>query len=560
MKIYIRLTLITFILFGCTDLSEEMFSSIGSANFYQKHEHLLQSISTSYAYMETAFTYDTKNEELTADQILTPTRGIHGYNDGEYVRYITHNWTSLDNGVSAPWGRYFSVIGFANSTINDLESLNYEALGGSNEGKVLHISELRTLRAWAYLRLLDMYGGVPITDAITTDIPIRSSSHETFDFIEKELNESLVYLPTKNNNGELDKIYRISKASNRLLLMRLYFNSEKYISEKKYTDTKKLCDEIINGNYGDYDLDNSWNGPFKWDNSKSPEIIFAFPNEKGQSDMKGWWYSSYHHYKSHLTFGSSHGGTGWNGWGLAPSITAKGELLNYKLGMPFSKYHEKDVRKKHWKYLGNGEYEGMFLYGLQLTFDGQDTVTGTEEYAGLPLVLVDYCARISEGDYTSNSLLNGEENTGIRPIKIYPSYPDVNKEYQAEADIPVMRLAEVYFTIAECYLRDGDKNNAALYLNKVIKRNYDDIDWNNQSFDLKVNVNDLDDSGYRMLEEWGKEFITEHRRRTDLIRWNKYTTETWFNHDEPSDPTKRLFPIPHSAINGNPLLEQNPGY
>lgn len=545
--------------FSCTDLSEEMYSSIGSDNFYQKYEHILQAISSAYVYMGDAHTYDTKNEELTADQVLTPTRGIHGYNDGEYVRYVTHNWTYLDDGVSAPWGRYFSVIGFSNNALIDISQMDYAVFGKTEEEKRRNISELRTLRAWAYLRLLDMYGGVPIVTDIIGEQVERNTAEETFDFIEKELNESLPDLPTKESEGVEDQIYRITKASNRMILMRLYLNSFMYIGKQMFEETKDICLNIIEGEFGKYRLDEKWNGPFTWDNINSPEIIFAFPNEKGKRDMKGWWYAGYHHYNSHLTFGSSHGEAGFNGWGLAPSIRANGDMLDYKLGMPFSRYHEKDVRKKQWNYLGNGEWEGMFLFGIQLTFDGKDTVRGTEEYAGLPLEFVDYCARMSEGDTTSNSLLNGEENTGIRPVKIYPSFPDIDSDLQARSDIPALRLAEVYFSLAECYLRMDDKHKAAEYINIVISRNYKLEDWQSDE-SLHITAEKLDDEGFRMLEEWGKEFLMENRRRGDLIRWGKFSTERWFNHDSPSDESKNIFPIPQSAINGNPLLEQNPGY
>lgn len=342
--------------------------------------------------------------------------------------------------------------------------------------------------------------------------------------------------------------------------MRLYFNSEAYIGAPKYNEAKQIAEQIMNGEYGTYTLDEEWNGPFTWNNNLSPELIFAFPIEKGQRDEKGWWFGGFHHYQSHLTFGSSHGGTGWNGWRLAPSITAEGEPLHNKLGMPFARCHEKNVRKKPWRYLGNGEWEGMFLWGLQLSYDRADTVRGVEEYKGEPLVLVDYVARMSEGDTDSFSMLKGEENTGVRPVKITPPFPDVASQYQAQAAQPEIRLAEVYFTLAECNMRLGDKSAAANLINEVIVRNYEDADWNNAALILKVTAQDLDDDGYGMLEEWAKEFIMEGRRRIDLIRWNKYTTETWFDHEQLSQEFRRRMPIPEYAMNANPLLEQNPGY
>jgi hypothetical protein len=546
---------------GCTDLGEEMYDTVGAGNFLQKRENVLQVLSTSYAYAHSSTLISWFfPQELTADQILTPTRGIHGYNAGEYLRYNQHTWTELDRGATMAWNENYSLIGFTNTFIEDIGPLDYTSFGLTAADKAQHIAEARTLRAFAYWHLLDIYGGVPIVTRVTNEIPARNTAAEVFDFIVTELNESLPDLKTKSAEGNPETLYRMTKAANRFLLMRLYFNSEAYIGAPMYNETKGIAEQILNGDYGTYALDDTWNGPFNWNNNFSPELIFAFPIEKGQRDEKGWWFGGFHHYQSHLTFGSSHGGTGWNGWGLAPSITAEGEPLNYKIGMPFSRYHSRDLRKKSWNYLGNGEWEGMFLQGLQLTYDGADTVRGVEEYKGEPLVLVDYVARMSEGDTNSSSMLKGEENTGIRPVKITPPFPDVATQYQAQADQPEMRLAEVYYTLAESVFRLGDKNKAAQFLNAVIARNYEAADWNNPGLNLKITAQDLDDAGYHFLEEWAKEFIMEGRRRIDLIRWNKYTIETWFDHNQPSEPFRRLMPIPEYAINTNPLLEQNPGY
>ena len=32
-----------------------------------------------------------------------------------------------------------------------------------------------------------------------------------------------------------------------------------------------------------------------------------------------------------------------------------------------------------------------------------------------------------------------------------------------------------------------------------------------------------------LLDEWGREFLAEGRRRTDLIRFNKFTTGSWYS-------------------------------
>jgi hypothetical protein len=54
--------------------------------------------------------------------------------------------------------------------------------------------------------------------------------------------------------------------------------------------------------------------------------------------------------------------------------------------------------------------------------------------------------------------------------------------------------------------------------------------------------------------------ISVFRRRTDLIRWNMFVTESWWDH-KPSNSTHLCrFPVPQQAISGNNALQQNPGY
>ena len=49
----------------------------------------------------------------------------------------------------------------------------------------------------------------------------------------------------------------------------------------------------------------------------------------------------------------------------------------------------------------------------------------------------------------------------------------------------------------------------------------------------------------------------EGRRRTDLRRWNMYTTEKWWDH-QPSDASREVYPVPTNAIAGNNTLAADP--
>jgi hypothetical protein len=63
-----------------------------------------------------------------------------------------------------------------------------------------------------------------------------------------------------------------------------------------------------------------------------------------------------------------------------------------------------------------------------------------------------------------------------------------------------------------------------------------------------------------MLDEWGREFLVENRRRTDLIRWGVFSTGTWWDKQPDADNHTDIFPIGQNVLNVSPQLKQNPGY
>jgi hypothetical protein len=63
-----------------------------------------------------------------------------------------------------------------------------------------------------------------------------------------------------------------------------------------------------------------------------------------------------------------------------------------------------------------------------------------------------------------------------------------------------------------------------------------------------------------MLDEWGREFLGEGRRRIDMIRWGVFNTGTWWDKQPDGDDHTKIYPIGYDVINLSPQLKQNPGY
>lgn len=125
-----------------------------------------------------------------------------------------------------------------------------------------------------------------------------------------------------------------------------------------------------------------------------------------------------------------------------------------------------------------------------------------------------------------------------------------------DTDFPMFRYADVLLMLAECglYNTSGVSAEEGLaYLNQVRER----AGLEPQSF---YNANDI-------LRERGCELYQECWRRSDLIRFNKFTTADYLwswkggiMDGKAVGSHMNLFPIPDKDLNSNPNLSQNPGY
>jgi hypothetical protein len=510
-------------------------------------------------------------QEFTTDEMLVPSRYNDWYDGGNYLRIYNHDFTPTTPGVYDAWRAFSMGVAQAWSAKDDIDMyVDFDALGFPEGSREAVLMQLQTLSAFFYWFGLDMFGGVPLYTSTQGDIQPRASDVETFEFIEALLIEALPKLPKKTAPGA-QETGAINQAAAALLLARLYFNAQPYIRQDMYSQCAALCQEIIDGKYGAYELENDdWTNIFGFDNDRSAEIIWSVPSEYAISERSVNVHSNHYgmgEYWDNGTIGSRN-----NGYCLVPSLDVEGKSYlygsanpsskgTYRLGSPFAKFHDQDVRKQLRAYEGSAAWRGMFYFGkLVNPVTGKVCHGGNREFTPEDtLVLVDQIARLipksgSEGDHHREGARWGEENSGVRLAKFSPIPWASELSYRGNPDIPVFRLTEAYYMLAECKLRAGDKGGAASLINTVRQRYFTGADPD------PVTADNLDE--WRMLNEWMIEFIGEGRRRTDLVRWDKYTTEAWWDH--PADGSGKAhfnrFPIPEQAMAGNQLIEQNPGY
>ena len=227
----------------------------------------------------------------------------------------------------------------------------------------------------------------------------------------------------------------------------------------------------------------------------------------------------------------------------------------------FRKY-DGDVRLKLYRNLGDNKREGLFLFGYLEYVDDN----GATKRVRAPEQPYDLYIRDAVGNFQSlapdrwpadktSNLMNGDHNSGWHFAK-YPFYSD-DDSHQLESDYTEIRLPEIIYSLAECYLRGGRKGDAAKLLNSVRRRNYPEEVHSTVLYSPEGAAQlDMDE----MLAEWGREFFAESRRRIDLIRYDKFSTGTWWDKTPDADRHTEIFPIMRPILNANLSLEQNPGY
>ena len=394
---------------------------------------------------------------------------------------------------------------------------------------------------------------------------------------------------------------------NRMLKMRILLNSEIFTGVARFDECKALAKDIIDGKYGNYAIAENYKDIYSANNNTDcKEIVFAFSSDvvynKRSTNMRNGPFMSYV-FTAYFNTKEEH--AGWNCCCLTPSFDNSSNFYNQcvsfdangtasvvqnmydkelakcfldgygdKLGAVMERFDPADIRLVTPYNDATGNWGGHFMKGVMYAdFGNGELQMADADRDGQPLVYVDQVGNFQgKGEHPLQVVENprwGETNSGIRMAK-YPYY-NIDAPYNfCDPDVVEFRLAEVYYTYAECLLREGNSTEAKNWVNEVRKRYFSAADWNTakdrapRGFDAAFDED-------RMLSEWGLEFLDEgHRRRTDLRRFDKFTQGQWWffgrttetGYDLPAKRDRKYewFPVPERALAANPGLTQNPAY
>lgn len=180
------------------------------------------------------------------------------------------------------------------------------------------------------------------------------------------------------------------------------------------------------------------------------------------------------------------------------------------------------------------------MYRLRTAFT--NTIAATDKRRSL--ILTSYVN-------TSNATIDLSTGDNARSFKYWDNATVGNN---SGTDVPVLRYADILLTRAEALNElTGPANESLALLNQIRSR---------AGIPL-LTLADVPDQGtFRdaILRERGWEFISEGKRREDLIRHGKLITDALARGITNAKDYRVLFPIPQSEIDANKLCTQNANY
>lgn len=446
-------------------------------------------------------------QELSTDEAIDNS-SWNGNTDAGLHDFHNLNWSSSNRMLLGLYVRSAYQILLSNEFIRQCSDANLSARGitGASADTIRgYIPEARFLRAFQYWVLMDCFGNPSFaTEEDAIGASMPPQKNRTELF--NYVESELKDLESKLPAPKTNEYGRADKAATWALLARMYLNAQVYTGTARYNDAVTYAKKVIDAGYN---LETSYSWLFLNDNYKcTNEFIFTI-NYDGQNSQ-------------------NYGGT------------------NYIV------------------YAGSNS-------DIPVSVIGVSGWGGNRVTKNLPNLFPDYTGAADKRSlfFTTNRNIEiiSRSSDGYAAIKFKNINRDGSPGYSqggnlgVGTDMPLFRLGEQYLIYAEAVLRgatNGDAATALSYVNALRTRAYGNTSGNIASSQLTLDF---------ILDERGRELYWECHRRTDLVRYNKFTTSTYLwpwkgnvSNGTGVDSYRNLYPLPATEVSANQNLTQNTGY
>lgn len=448
-------------------------------------------------------------------------------NDAWVRAMNTNTWSDADNDATyAVYVRTLQGIAYTNEYLRQTASDRLSDRGVSSElaARIQGFrAEARFLRAYFYWMALDVFGDVPFT---TENSPFgggvnpkQASRKDVFDYCISELTALAADdspMPAARSNYP-----RADKGAVLGLLARMYLNAEVYTGTPMWQEAKDACEDIFTMGYS---LCPEYADLFRGDNGENPEalneVLFGISYDAEQTQSYGG--------TSYLTLAA-----------IAATDVSSTQMINGVnngwggIRVPYE-YVEKYFNVRNADYSA-GTYDVNDKRGRMFYIKGR-----SESMDGALYVFLNgwSCLKF-------NNIPHNMDQDSYLATAASKAYSDI--------DFPMIRLSEIYLIYAEACMNLGQANTALPKVQELAAR--------------AGAITPTSITQEWLIEERARELMWEGHRRTDLIRYDKFTSSSFLwtykggsFSGQGFDDHMKIFAIPASELASNPELHQNPGY
>jgi starch-binding outer membrane protein, SusD/RagB family len=437
-------------------------------------------------------------------QTLPTEEAVLGWGDGSIQQLNRHDWTSANEFLSAMYYRIFFQVGMANEFLRETTEERLNQRGVTGTLR----TNIQQMRAEArFLRALSYWHGIDLFGSI----PMVTEANTVGGPLPSQSTRQELFNFVVQELNEIrtqlptnPEYGRAGRAAADMLLAKLHLNAQVYTGAAQWSQAREAAERVIAGSGS---LAATYQHNFLADNHTSPEIVFP------------------------VTFDGQRTRT-WGGMTFLVNAAVGGNMNPADYGIPGGGW---------WGLRATPQFVGLFP---GVATPDRRAIFFTN---GQQLQISDI-GNFNHG-YAVPKFRNVTRNGTAGS---HPQFPDT--------DFPMFRVADAYLMYAEAVLRGGggSRGQALTYVNQLRQRAYGDASGNITDAQLTLDF---------ILDERARELYWEGHRRTDLIRFGRFTSGdflwAWKGGIQAGRATPNhvvLYPLPASELVANPRLTQNPGY
>ncbi len=556
----LALLVVGFFFVSCDFLDKEIQGVATEENYYDTEYKMQTVLNAAYDVLQSDTYWDQEWRfgEGMADNVRNTDESL----SSQMGQLVMFRFTTSNTWILQRWEVNYQGIHRANQVIANIDRVQLSSTQYSAYTDIRYIlGQAKFLRAFYYFNLVKSFGGVPIRPEVETVdnlvIP-RSTKEECYAYIEKDLREAAIMLPTGYvNTSDLGKVTQGACVA--LLIKVLMYQATPGEASERWEEMRRIGDYMVDGTPMTYAEMLQWSGSDEeWEDLrcrlwyKPKALMTESETYESPSTPMNSLSSTYS-----LEYKDIYGSALDNGskWAYVYQWYKDGEFCKGSIFEVVFKESADGTSGDTNEGSGFDFYNNVVMYGTSAIIadifgnDGRIIFTiGHQEYAPDGNIWMG-----GEGRFTSLKWYNLQKD-----MPLYAG--DIGKNAR------ILRWVDVKLMYAEALNECGDREGALTQLNECKA----------QANTVNGSTNLYKEGGYgfirdQIYEERRIEFCYEFDRYFDLIRQGR-AAEVMHNYGNTIGQANRrgayftvgkheLLPIPQTEIDvSNGVVEQNPGY